>query len=281
MSYLDELSGALGRVGIRGRLRARILAEAADHVAEGGSERFGDPDRIAQLFADELATAGSTQAAFRAFGALAVAGAAFAAGWLLVKPAGGWPDVFSAETVPLGLLAALGMLVCSQVAFAAGLLAVLRAFRLRHARVAPAAEIAVLVRRTAVALAFGAVAMLSQTLYAVEFRAQLASWYSLGVGIGSAVLTLPLLLVALRVTRVAQLRPTAPGPAGDMFDDFPVSLPRRPWTFCLVLAALVAVLALIAEGGDEGPRNAAVEAILVVGCFAVLGRLLGLRAKSR
>jgi hypothetical protein len=91
------------------------------------------------------------------------------------------------------------------------------------------------------------------------------------------VLTAPLLLVAARVAQVAQLRPAVPGQAGDMFDDFPVALPRRPWMFCGALAALVAVAALIAGGIDEGPRNAVVEAILVVGCFAALGRLLGLR----
>jgi hypothetical protein len=179
------------------------------------------------------------------------------------------------------VVAALGMLVCSQIAFAAGLLAVLRAFRLRHARVAPAAEIAVLQRRTVAALAFGAGAMLSQALFAAEFRAELASWYALGVGIGSAALTAPLLLVAFRVAHVTRLRPAVPGPAGDMFDDLPgglaLGLRGHPWIFCLALAALVAVAVLVAGGVDEGPRNAVAEAILVFGCFAALGRPLGLR----
>ncbi len=35
--------------------------------------------------------------------------------------------------------------------------------------------------------------------------------------------------------------------------------------------------ALGSAGTDEGPRNAAAEVILVVGCFAALGRRLGLR----
>jgi hypothetical protein len=49
---------------------------------------------------------------------------------------------------------------------------------------------------------------------------------------------------------------------------------------CLGLATLVAVAALVAGGADEGPRNAVAEAILVVGCFAALGRRLGLRQSS-
>jgi len=33
LTYLDQLSDELARVGIRGGQRARILAEAADHIA--------------------------------------------------------------------------------------------------------------------------------------------------------------------------------------------------------------------------------------------------------
>jgi len=68
-----------------------------------------------------------------------------------------------------------------------------------------------------------------------------------------------------------------PGEAGDMFDDFPLELPRRPWLVCLALAALVGLAALVAGGVDEGPRNALAEAVLVMTCFAALGRRLGLR----
>ena len=97
MTYLDDLSGELGRVGIRGSLRARILAETADHLAEGDVAQFGEPGLIAQRFADELATAQSRRAAFRSFAALGVAGTFFATGWLLVGAAGGWHDIGSAE----------------------------------------------------------------------------------------------------------------------------------------------------------------------------------------
>ena len=39
MRYEDRLSAELSAVGIRGRLRARIVAEAHDHLAEGDEER--------------------------------------------------------------------------------------------------------------------------------------------------------------------------------------------------------------------------------------------------
>ncbi len=277
MTYLDELSQELGRVGIRGSLRARVLAETADHLAEGDVARFGEPRLIAQRFADELATAQARRAAFRGFAVLAVAGAGFATAWLLTATAGGWPDIASGEVVVLGVLSALGMLVCPQVAFAAGLLAMLRALRLRPKASAPAAEVALLLARTRAALAFGIASTLSLALYAVEFRESLASWYSFATVTGAGLMTVPLVAVAVTATRATRLRSAVPGEAGDVFDDLPVALPRRPWGLCLCVAAFVGVLALLAGGGDEGPRNAVLESLLVVVCFAALGRRLGLR----
>ena len=64
--YIGRLGKELAAVGIRGRARGRILAEAADHLAEGEEDRFGDPRELAQLFADELATQATTRAAFAA-----------------------------------------------------------------------------------------------------------------------------------------------------------------------------------------------------------------------
>jgi len=277
MNYLDALGAELGRVGITGRLRARILAETADHLTEGDVDRFGDPREIAQRFADELATAQSTRAAFRAFAALAAAGSVFAAGWLLIPFAGGWPDFASAEFVPLGIAAGLAMVVCPQIAFATGLLALLRAWRLRRLATAPAAEVALLLTRTRTALAFGSASMVAIAVDAFESRADLASWYRLSVVPSALVLTVPLVAVAASASRAAALRSAVPGAAGDMFDDFPVRLPRRPWLVCLALAAGVAFVALGVAGSDEGPRNAVAEAVLIVGCFAALGRRLGLR----
>ena len=131
VTYLEQLSAELAAVGIRGRLRARIVAEARDHLAEGDEERFGDPADLARQFADGLALDRSRRAAFVAFGALAAAGAGFAAMWLAV--ASGPQDIAAGRWAPLGVAAALGTIVFPQVAFAAGVLALLRALRLRGA----------------------------------------------------------------------------------------------------------------------------------------------------
>src|SRR5262249_3595200 len=155
MTYLDELAAELSRVGIRGRAQARILAETADHLAEGDEAQFGDPRELAQLFADELATQATTRAAFLSFAALGAAGAAFALGWV-VMIVGGSADITSAAFLPAGLVAAFALIACPQISFAAGLLALLRARRLGNIRAAPAAELALLARRTNTALAFGA-----------------------------------------------------------------------------------------------------------------------------
>ena len=88
---------------------------------------------------------------------------------------------------------------------------------------------------------------------------------------------MPLVAVATAATRIAALRSAVPGDAGSVFDDLPVMLPRRPWALCFGLAGVVSVLALLAGGTDEGPRNAVAESVLVIVCFAALGRRLGLR----
>jgi hypothetical protein len=276
---LDELDRELDRVGITGARRTRILAEAADHLAESDPEAFGDPRTIAQAFADDLAATGSTRTALRAFAALSVAGLGFAAGWLLVPAAGGWGNSASAWSVPLAIVGVLGMLVCCQVSFATGLLALLQALRLRRERTVPAAEVALLLRRTRLALAFGAAAMLSLALYASV--SDLAWWYSVAVGIGGVVLTVPLVAVAASERPVARIRSSVAGEAGDVFDDLPLRVPRRPWLLCFAVAGAVALAGLVAGGIDEGPRNAIVEALLVIACFAARGRGLGLRPQRR
>jgi MFS family permease len=276
VTYIVRLDVELGRVGIRGRLRARILAEAADHLAEGEESRFGDPAVLARLFADELATDLSRRASFAAFGALAAAGTGIAAAWLAAAAAG-WPDIASAQWAPLGVLAAIGMLVCPQVSFAAGMLMALRAFRRRRERRLPAAELMLLGRRTRVALSFGALSLAATGLYAFEFRAQLDSWYGTWVPIGTAALLLPLAAGAALTLRAAAVRSSFAGEAGDVFDDLPVRIPRKPWLLCVGTAAAVALAALIGAPGHEGIRNASVEVVLVVAGFLTLGKRLGLR----
>ena len=268
MSYLERLSVELTHVGIRGRARARILAEAADHLAEGDEETFGDPGELAQLFADELATQATTRAAYVGFAALGLAGAGFAAGWVLLI-LGGTADITSAAFLPVGLVAAFALIACPQISFAAGLLALLRARRLRKLRVAPAAELALLARRTNTALAFA--------VYAIDYHAAFSRSQVIAAAAGAVVLIVPLAGAAIAGRTAAVVQSAVPGEAGDMFDDFPLRLPRRPWLVCLALAGGLAVVLLAAAGLDEGLRNAIAEVVLVVASFAALGRRLGLR----
>jgi hypothetical protein len=273
VTYLDQLGDELARVGIHGQQRSRVVAEAADHIAEGGAADFGDPRELAQLFADELATQATTRASYLAF---AVLGAAFAAGWLQLVMHGA-ADITSAEFVPVGVMAAFALIACPQICFAAGLLMLLRTRRLRRLRVAPAAELALLTRQTRTALTFGAVTVLAFATYAIEYRMAFTRWDVLAAVIAVPVLSLPLAAAAEAGRRTAIVQSAAPGQAGDMFDDLPIRLPRRPRLVCFALAGALAVLLFVAGGLDEGPRNAVAEAVLVIGSFAALRRRLGLR----
>jgi hypothetical protein len=230
MSWLGELNQELRIRGVPRSDRRRIALELEDHLLSGPSETasLGDPEVLAQEFADELATVESRRAALTGFAALAAAGIGFALCFVTGSLAGS-PDIASAEIVPLGMLAALVMLLAPQVALAAGLLALLGAVRTRRARVVPAADATLGVRRTAIALTAGAASLGGLALYAVEYRAGLAMWWTVTAVATAAALTVPIALAATRVRRAAGIRSTVEGDAGDVFDDLPVHLPRRPW----------------------------------------------------
>jgi hypothetical protein len=256
-------------------------------------EAFGGPSIVAQRFADELATSGARRSATGSFFALAPAGIVYAALLFLLAPAGGWPDVFSAHTLALGLPAAFALLLAPQLAFVAGVLALLGALRLREAAVMPALEVRLFLRRSLVALAAGVLTLGALAVYGLEYRSHLASWWSLTAFAASAAATVPLLAVGVTVARTKALRPFASGPAGDVFDDLAPALNRlsflrrlalreHPWRFCLLVAVAVAgtaALGPLASGRflDEGTKNAVAELLAIACGFAALGRALGLR----
>ena len=280
--YLRELEAELGAVGIRGSRRRRILAETADHLRESGDPAgFGEPRLIAARFADELATHGARRTALLAFFALAPAGIGYALLLGLNRPG---PDIASAKTVPLGIAAALVIVLAPQISLAAGLLALRLAWRLRAAPGAPAAGIRLLHRRAAVALTAGAATLVGVAVYAVEYSRGLPDWWTTLAFVVTATAIVPVAVAAAALGRTAQLRASAAGPAGDLFDHLgplldrvPLPLRGRPWRFCLLFAAAVALAAFVGGGLDEGPRNAVAEFAAVCLGFAVLGRFLGLR----
>jgi hypothetical protein len=280
--YLAELATQLDAVGIRGARRRRILAEAEDHLCESGDpDRFGDPALIAARFADELATAGARRLGFGVVAALAPAGLLYAVLLGFVRPG---PDIASARTLPLGLTAAVLMLLAPQVALAAGLLSAAQAWRLRADASAPAAAVALLHRRVVVALGAGLVSTVAIGAYAYEYGAGLPPWSRTFTFAAATTAVVPLGALTAALTRTARVRPTTAGPAGDVFDDLaplldrlPFELRGRPWRFCLLFAVAVAALALVGGGVDEGPRNAIAEFAAVCVGFAVFGGVLGLR----
>ena len=281
MSYVDELSRELAAVGIRGARRRRILAEVDDHLRSSGDvESFGAPQLVAQRFADELATVSARRAAVVTFLGLVPAGLAYAA---LVLGWGTGPDITSARTLPVGLLAAIVMLLAPQVALAGGILAVLRAWSLRGRATAPAAELRIVRRRATLAVGCGVLTVGAVLAYAYEYSAGLAgSWLATAVAT-SVVAAVALVPAAATLAGSSSLRPAVAGEAGDLTDDLEPLLRHAPgvvatpWRICAVFVAFVALAALVGAGADEGPRNAIGETAAIVACFASFGRFLGLR----
>src|SRR5204863_5077461 len=155
-------------------------------------------------------------------------GAAFTVGWIALI-AQGTGDITPAPSLPAGLVAAFALIACPQISFAAGLLALLRARRLRKLRAAPSAELALLARRTNTALAFGAATMIAFAVFAVDYHAAFSSSQVLAAAVGAVVLTAPLAAAAVASRNASLVHSAVPGEAGDMFDDLPVELPHRPW----------------------------------------------------
>src|SRR5204863_10184155 len=163
-------------VALRRPPDTRIPTETSDHPRENGdAPGSGEPQLIAPRFADEPATNGARRVGFASFLALAPAGLAYAVLVGLVRTR---PDIASARLLPLALATAVVFVLAPQVAFAAGLLAVARAWRLRSQTAAPAGEVVVLRRRAAVALGSGAVALAAIAVFAYEYGSGLPGWWS-------------------------------------------------------------------------------------------------------
>lgn len=284
MTYLEELAHALKRAGIRGRLRRRILTEFSDHLGCDPQADLGRPAVLARQFADDLGTVRVRLAAFATFGALAVAGVLVVAVFAAMARAGiTLPRVHA----PSQVLFDVGMALTAfggQVAFAAGMLAVLRALRRRGARVIARDEAVVMRRRAAVALLSGLLCLAGLALVGIE-ASHAAGWWrtltvvSAGLGacaIGAAVMP----LLAAR-----EVLPLARGSAGDIFEDLgefaPAVLRGRPWTFAFLFAGGIAVILAAAGVIQDDPYDGALrglaDAVACLAAFAILGRYLGLR----
>jgi hypothetical protein len=278
--YLAELGRELSAVGIRGRLRRRILVESEDHLRadDGALERFGTPAEVANAFAAELGARASRRAAVGAFLALGVAGIVYAVSFLTALSAGQPPP----DTWPaLAQLAFVVGIVAPQVAFVAGSLALVRVLR-RREPVLPSAELTVLNRRTGVALVFGIVTMVALGAFAFELRNDIAGWWVALTLAGVAIAAPLLVLAALPAAGAARLRPQVAGDPGDVFDDLGLPGYRDdPWRFARRVAiglGLVVFLVAAVQGDPfDGAIQGAAETLACLAGFAAFGRYLGLR----
>ena len=266
-AYLAELDRALT---VPRRLRRRVLAEAADHLACAAAatgdaaaavRAFGPPEVVARRFAEELALGSARLAVVAGAIAAALYGALFAAG--------------RGAADPLAWFAVQLAFVCTAVT-------VLRVWRHRHAAALPAGDLRYVNRGMAVALA--AVALGNR------------SWVAL-----AAVAAAVLLLRAHARTRALATLADEPargdalgdlaaltGPAEPLADALAELARAHRHRFC-ALVALAAGLAVSAGHaiGDGPPAPTwggvlasviilAIEASAVVVCFAALRRPLGL-----
>jgi hypothetical protein len=276
--FLAELKRELGAVGIRGRLRKRILAESKDHLRSDpdGVSRFGSAIEVANTFAAELGTRASHRAARGAFAALAVAGAVYAAAFVSAS----FASVPASDTFPvLALLAFAAILFAPQVAFVAGVLALVRSLR-RREPVLPSAELTAINRRTGLALFSGLVTMGALALFAFELRNVLAAWWVTFTFVGAGAASTLLILAIVPTTGASRLRPQVAGEAGDVFDDLGFGR-TDPWRFArrVALAVGLAVWLVGIVQGDplDGALRGLMEALACLGGFAVFGRFLALR----
>jgi hypothetical protein len=286
MSWLEQLEGELTLRGVRGRERERILLELHDHIAcEPGCEgRLGDAAALAASFAEELGTDRARRSALGAFAALAVTAAVLAVSQLAIGAAGGPPGFDHGHSFLLFMPAMLGMLVAPQVALVAGCLAAVRALRRRRTGSLPAAELALLRRRTRIALLAGLATALGLELYLLDFSSVLAVWWLALVGGAAAVAALALLAAMRALWRAGEIVSEAEGPSGDIFDDLPIPgsrwLGRQPWRLgALAVLGVTAVMTALVWHAErslvEGLERGAVEGIAAAAGFALLGRAIG------
>ena len=279
-AYVRELSRELAAVGIRGRLRARILVESEDHLRSDpeGAERFGSPSMVANAFASELGARASSRAAVGAFVALGLAGAVYAVSFV----GGSFAHQPPPDEWPVDALLALAVVIFApQVAFVAGSLALVRSLR-RRERVLPTAQLRVINRRTGLALLAGLATMAALWLIAFELQNVADGWWVAFTLVGSTAAAILLVLAAVPTRGAARLRPRVAGAAGDVFDDLGLERYRDdPWRFArrvaLGVGVAVSVAGIVQGDPIDGVIQGFAEALACLGGFAVLGRFLGLR----
>lgn len=281
VDYLGELRRELRARGIRGQLCARILSECAEHLRSDAEavEHFGNAPDVANEFAAELGTQAAQRASVGAFAALGFAGLVYAVSFGSLQFAHS-PSPLDAPV--LGSLAFATIVIAPQVAFVAGVLALARSVRRRRERSLPSRELAVINRRTGIALGSGLAAMGALSLFGFASRAEIAGWWLVLTYSATAIATVLLIAAAVPAVAAARFRPVIAGEAGDILDDLGTTrLGSDPWRVArrvsLLAAALVWLAGVVQGDPLDGLIRGVFEGLACFGGFALLGRFLGLR----
>lgn len=262
MSFSADLRRELAGRGIRGRLARRIELELDDHRRCDPSAALGNPRLIAERFAEELRVPRTRKATLAGFGALALTAV------LLGVPAQAVssPDTSGARGLIVAL-GGLGIALAGQVALVSGVLALWRGFR-------PAAapgDLRLVQQRLAVALGAGGAVLVGEAVQAVAMRPVLSSWSLALAATAVLVPTGALGAAAGRLRGASAMTPL-------------VNAVPRAFPAALVVAIGAGAVLTIGIGStftersaSEGLARGVLEAVAFVGCFALLGRRLGIR----
>jgi hypothetical protein len=272
-AYLAELTAALR---VRGGARRRFLRECRDHLIDAAAERgeaeavraFGEAAEIAAAFDAEVAARRGVRSTV-----LAVAGVLATGGSTLALI-----DSASADaSAPVAW--AVVFFVAAQVAGVAAALALVQALVLRRGAM-PAADVALLARRNATALAAAGLTMFAA-------GAAVPGQGSAGLLLAGPALVCVALVAVLRARSLARRLPGGGAvavrpPLADLGRLTGLPVPAIDVRRLLALTTCAAAAAAFVRACAEHDTivvalvTAGIEAAAVVVCFTVLGRGLGL-----
>jgi len=262
---MNDLRTQLARVGIRGRLARRIELELADHARCDPDARLGDARVIAERFATELRVPRTRRVTYHGFVALALTAASLVVASTGIEHARGWPAVGGTRSL-VASLGGLTMALAAQVALVAGLLAMWRVLRGPEG-----GDVRIAQRRLGVALAAGAVVVAGHAAQTAALQPFLPSSWA-AVALPALVVPVLALSACARELRAAAALVSGIPPA------------RRAFPWSLVVATGGGAVLLMTVGSafaerswNEGVTRGAFELVAFGGCFAALGRYLGLR----
>jgi hypothetical protein len=175
--------------------------------------------------------------------------------------------------------------IAAQVALASGVLAALRAWRLRHVAVMTAADAAILNRRAAVGLVCGAITMTVLPVTHIVVGEPFGPDGNLVTQVVGPALIVLLLAMLPDVLRATRLRPRRDGHAGDLTTDLGTDDPRvTPARLALALSVVIAVVMVVigihSDDLEAGILRGLFDAAICLLSFVILGKYLGLRRAS-